>query len=542
MKRIFSILLFATLAQASFKDQNNYHLYFWANYNQSKKDQNEARKCYQLIFSNNPTKFAFPGFIHHLAEIGQFQGIVDLMPTVQRMLTPGLDIQLLFAQALEHIGNFEAADELLIKLAQEHQQNAEVVYYAAVALVRSNKLSEAIKLINSFLENNTEQHKNYVFHFLKAQILANEDKKAEAAQEVAKAVELNPAFSQGWLFLGLLHEQLETFDKAIAALKQCLTIMGSNPLLERHIVQLQLQHAPHEASPASEHNLQLGIIMQLIANKEYARSLTLINQLLQSDDQVSHRLVKIELLCRMGKVQEGLTYLLSCIDTDPTNAIWFKAVHMMSKAGADDALITKTFEKVITTYPTNLLAHIYHADFHLSRAHDTQALQALNNALPYVTDPKTRTTIYFQIGRLHIKNNAWQEASSALKAGEELKESYPPLLNALAYYYATKGNDLATAQLLIADALQQDPDNPHFLDTQALIWYKENNLEQAHNQLQQLMQKTKNDWYIYAHSAKISHKMGNKQQAKESLNQAIALTPYEHKKKKYQHRIIAWQL
>ncbi len=60
-----------------------------------------------------------------------------------------------------------------------------------------------------------------------------------------------------------------------------------------------------------------------------------------------------------------------------------------------------------------------------------------------------------------------------------LKMIMPQLNNLLSYLYATKGNNLKKANELIALALQKDPHNPHFLDTKALILYKENKFDQA---------------------------------------------------------------
>lgn len=163
---------------------------------------------------------------------------------------------------------------------------------------------------------------------------------------------------------------------------------------------------------------------------------------------------------------------------------------------------------------------MYYADILLKiKAHE-KALVLLEKAYDLTTNNSLREKIMYQVFVLHTDSRKHEELKKIALRVEQAPLTFSPLLNALAYYYATKGNDLKKAEIYSTKALAVDKNNVHFLDTQALIWYKQGHLHKAQQLLYRLRQESPNDYFILKHVAKVEHKLGNYTQAFNALKKA----------------------
>ena len=110
----------------------------------------------------------------------------------------------------------------------------------------------------------------------------------------------------------------------------------------------------------------------------------------------------------------------------------------------------------------------------------------------------------------------------------------------LAYIYATKGDDLTKATQHINLALAKDPNNPHFLDTKALILYKQKEYDEALNILQKAAQVCPTDFTILNHLGKCQFKKGNTTVALESMKAASNVAKNDQEKLKADSLIARW--
>lgn len=116
-----------------------------------------------------------------------------------------------------------------------------------------------------------------------------------------------------------------------------------------------------------------------------------------------------------------------------------------------------------------------------------------------------------------------------------------PLLNLLAYYYATQEKQCAIAQTLIEKALKQDKQNPHFLDTQATIFYKQGNYKKALDILQKIASTNRNDFSIVKHLGKALYKTGQSTKAQKVMQHAAVLAKNKYEKNKIHKILISWK-
>jgi Tfp pilus assembly protein PilF len=117
-----------------------------------------------------------------------------------------------------------------------------------------------------------------------------------------------------------------------------------------------------------------------------------------------------------------------------------------------------------------------------------------------------------------------------LEQGYNLDNNQPHINNMLAYYWATTGKDIIKAENFIAKALAKDKNNPYFLDTHALILYKQKKYDQAQAILEQLQ--TSHTATSLLHLAKVHYKLDNKKEAAMYMQQATSLKNNTHDQKK----------
>ena len=158
-----------------------------------------------------------------------------------------------------------------------------------------------------------------------------------------------------------------------------------------------------------------------------------------------------------------------------------------------------------------------------------RAIQCLNNALTCTIDNTLRIKTLYQLSLIHYEQENHQLMLTNLESAYALNQDSPHINNALAYYWATQGKDVSKARPFIEKALKHDNTNPYFLDTQALILYKEKKYEDAQTILEQLV--CHNNGTMLLHLAKVHYKLNNKEFADTFTKKAQAAVKNSHEKK-----------
>ncbi len=91
--------------------------------------------------------------------------------------------------------------------------------------------------------------------------------------------------------------------------------------------------------------------------------------------------------------------------------------------------------------------------------------------------------------------------------------------------------NIVIAQQLLDRARSNQKNNPHFLDTQAVLYYKKEQYTQAKSLLTTLLKQEPTDATIALHLAKTEYKLGNTAQAQALLARADkhAHAPHEQR-------------
>ncbi len=531
MKKI--IFAFLTIINVSFADQN-LHRYMWANYRQFGGNHQQAAKWYdEILSSEKPSIYSNKGYINLLAQNNNFQRIVELIPKLDHAFEKDPEVQLLFITALKKTKNIAQADERLMKLHNDFKTNPEIVFQAAESLIRRKELKNALSTIDEYLNSAPRRPNNFIFYFLKSQIYAQLSNYKEAHENIKLCLEAHPKFPQGWLLLALIEEQNGKLDKAIEGYTSYLEVSGNNKQVEQHLLGLVMkQKAMSQKKQVITINRScFEKAMILFERQEYRAALEQINRCLAQNVRTPQlRLLKLEILSAIKQYDSILDLLVTWSCEADQSQIWLKVLHLLSRSHRvpHNSVIT-SLEKIHSKKPDMVVPMLYLADLYSKVKNSDKALTYHEKAIPHIGNKELKTRILYQIGIIQYEKQQYGKMAQTIEQAIDLGTEYPPALNLLAYHYATEEKQLNKAETLITKALKKDKHNPHFLDTKALLLYKQHKYKEALAILKPVIKKIPNDSTALIHLSKIYHKLGDYNNACLTLGDAkkCAISPYE---------------
>lgn len=524
--------LLCTVA-AAYSHENTYHTYFWALYNQFEQNHTQAAQSYHTLLQHPQPCAIYESFARHLLQTGQYSHLEQVLPVLEASPQKKLDTEILCIHILEALGKRELAEQKIVAVHAQHPHHPELTYYAATIEIQRNNYQQALAILDTYLQNAQGHHHNFLMHFLKAHIFCAQQDIQQALHEVQKSIALHPHFDQGWLLAGLLYESLGNIDHAIQGYQTCLSLIGKNSFVEQQLQHLHTKQAAiHKTAQALFHQA-----LQHVSQNNYELALQKVNESLQLAVTVPSRLLKIEIITKLHQETAALQHLEHWLLEDPEQHVFYQILHIFLDLNVPAQTILTLLQNIEKQHPATLYPLLYQADIYVRTADKTHAHQYLQKTLPQLSDPFLRTTVLFQLGLLYYEEQKYDLMYQYLQEARLLGTQFAPVLNLLAYYYTTIAVDLDQAQQLIQAALEHDRNNPHFLDTQALIWYKQKKYTQAYTLLTSLCTAVTDDPTIYYHCAQCAYKLGQREEAHQLLAQAIKNTSKEQEKKQFERRL-----
>ena len=504
------------------KDLSEYML---ASYHEFGGDMQKALNFYTAALKNDNSFYVYKGYLPFLYSVNQYTTILRLIPLMDKNFKDDVSIQIIIAQTLEKTGNSQAADERFIALSRKFKSNQEVAFHAAQSYLRRKEPENAIHIIDDMLNSSPRKPNNFIFHFLQAQIYVQLNNKKDALLQVKKSLEMHPGFDKGWLLYSLLKEQEGQLTDAIKGYTTFLELTGGNNEIEKHLLQLIFkQKMLQKNKPTFTVNkVCIEQALLLFEQKLYNQALEAINKCLeQAPDAKDSRLLKVQILSALQQLDEAARELKKWILADPENTLWYQTLYLLTRAGFPAENILSTFESIEKNQPDSLLAALYLADLYTRGQKTEKAIAAHTKAFKLTQDKELKAKILYHLGVLYYGQGNIEKVKTIIDQLGKVSTSYLPLQNFAAYFYATQGKNLVQAQQLMKTILKQDRTNPHYLDTQALIYYKQKKYAKAAKILKKLATIESHDCTILTHLSKVEYKQGNKTKALSLLQKAEA--------------------
>lgn len=535
MKKIIIALGIATNICATDQSTQNLHSYIMANYFQFGSDLKNAGYWYQQIVPDHHAQYIYLGYVPYLSASKSFSQIVDLIPQLDKSFKNHQELQMHFATALEITGKKDDAFARLIELNDKNKSHQELAFKVVQLYVERHEPENALRVIDNLLNNSARKPNNYIFLFLKSQIYVQLNKKDLALASIQECIQAYPKFDKSWLLYAVLQEHQGKLEEAIKGYTTYLEISpGLNSEIQRHLVTLNFRQKLVTQHASIDSKEDLNSAAQLFENKEFGKALEKVTSYLAKHaDDTQARLLKLQILAQLKQFDAALTAIQEWASVVNESELWIKALHLLTYIGLDIHKAIKTVEALQKKQPNSIPLALYKVDLMLraSTSSDT-TLKALEQALKIITDTSIKTKLVFQKALLEYEHKKWHHAQKTLEDSLAWVEDYPPLHNLLAYIYASKANDLDKAEQYIAKALAQDADNPHFLDTKAVILYHRKNYADAISILEKVATAHPHDFTVHCHLGRCYQKQGNTNLATQLFQKATGLAKNDYEKSK----------
>jgi tetratricopeptide (TPR) repeat protein len=504
-------LCIATQAQQQeATDSHNLHLYFLAQYKTAEGALREASSYFDQLISKKQTPWAaYKGYVQFLALTSQYSRILNLIDKLDKMYPDDPAVQMAIVEALEQSDRQQESVDRLIRLAQKNITNQEVALKTVHAYLARQEPENAINVIDNYVDNAIHKPNLFMFYFLKTQILIQLDKKQLARDEIKKCLKAQSHFDKGWLVYAMLEEQLGNLQGAIEGFSTFLDLVGHNNAVAHHLMQLMFKQKMLEDKTdtltMSESCFKQALL--LFQQKRHREALQRVEECLKKNDKDPEaRLLKIQILNTLNRKDAVLASLIDWMREDPRQDLWFSTLLLMTGHGITHTEAIRALHIVEKHSPNTLLPVQYLADLYLRVEQTAQALEYLKKVTVLSSDKLLRAKAFYQMSRIFFQEKRFNDIHKALEQGLSAAPNFAPLCNLKAYYCAKQGN-IALAQEYIAQALRQDPGNPHYQDTQGYIYYKKHDYARAASLIDQLANNNPDDQCIRKHADKIRSKM-----------------------------------
>src|SRR5205085_11275341 len=122
------------------------------------------------LMCSKPDIAVYKGYIAFLFGIRAYAYIVQQIPQLEERFKDDVEMNLIFAQALQKNGKEKESEERFIGLGNRFKTNQTVIFQVARIYVSRKEPENAISAIDGLLNSSPKRPNNFIFHFLKAQI------------------------------------------------------------------------------------------------------------------------------------------------------------------------------------------------------------------------------------------------------------------------------------------------------------------------------------------------------------------------------------
>jgi Tfp pilus assembly protein PilF len=154
--------------------------------------------------------------------------------------------------------------------------------------------------------------------------------------------------------------------------------------------------------------------------------------------------------------------------------------------------------------------------------HYEDAEKSATKAEELAADAGTKKSAWFMLGAIYEREKKFEQAEAEFKKALEADPKDAAVLNYYGYMLADRGIRLEEANSMIRNALDQEPANGAYLDSMGWVYYKQNKLAEAEENLQKAVAHSKNDPTILGHLGDVYAKMGRTERAAALWEKALA--------------------
>ena len=409
--------------------------------------------------------------------------------------------------------------------------------FALVQLYQRQKQTDSaliyLERMGQLIPPNSQSHQQVAEYYFQLGRLP------QALEQYSRAIELDSTNAQALAGLALIYESQRDFRQALNIYLRLQSLPTSNPMLSQKIIGLyynlnKLDSAIVQAESALAlfpNDLQLKKILGslFLTQRDYAHAesvFTALSQANPSDQDVILYLGRIALANKNYPLAE--THFQQALNLNDTlMEAWFSlaATYLEQKKFAEtEEIYEKCLQKTSDT------AGVYIAmglGYGRARQYD-QAKKYFQQALQL---KPSEPSIILALGNLHQQQGQTQQAEDYFLKVLDLQPDNATALNNLGYLWADQGIKLEKSLEMLSKALEQEPNNPAFLDSYGWNLYQSGRLNEAEDYLKRARELLSTDRDVHHHLGDLYFKQGKLKLARQSWQKALELDPDNNKLK-----------
>jgi predicted Zn-dependent protease len=458
-------------------------------------DEAKAEAAYREVLKiDENDEDALSGLATVLADRGDLPGAIDLLKQLVEK-TPDPRMVLMLAQLYEQSNDFSNAANAL-KMVLEQNDDSRIQKQWAIDLYKAGRADEAL---NAFQE------------------LANQDPKSVPLQ----------------LQIMELQERKHDFAAAEKTLAKVRTMENSTEVKYAGVVLLRLEGKSPEAIAAVQ------ALLNETKKETYSKD--------ESDQRKTILLGLAGMQEEAGKTQETVNALRQISDLDPSLTSKVEAQIIAAfRNGKDYKAARQEADSALKKFPTERVLSLRHAEVIADLGQTDAAineLKALPNAskdlevvttisqiqdkakrfdderktleaaASLATGPAEKQQLQFMRGAMYEREKNFEAAEKEFRAVLAADPENAGAMNYLGYMFADRDTNLDEALQLILKALDLEPGNGAYEDSLGWVYYRQNRLDQAADELRIAVNKVGSDPTVHDHLGDVYFKQGKIREA-----------------------------
>ena len=429
-------------------------------------------------------------------------------------------------------GHVDEAATLVNGVLKDNPKDMEAIrLQGQIALIKK----DGLKAVNNFRIIAQDQPKNHEAWLLLARAHKLQGESEQAKEKAAKALELKPDFLEARSFLYGLYIEAKDFDGAMKAIKGYLKFNDKDPFNLIALGEVYLYKGDYaqaqaafqdvvDAEPAKPQGyFRLGLLKR--EQKQPDQALKYFDQALARDVNFLPALQqKVAIFLEQKQVDKAVEAVRQDLAKSPKNPQIQQMLGGLLLEQKQPAAAAAVLEQAIAIDPNQQTLRLLLVAY--LQQPDSQVIMA--RLEERVADTKAPPYNFLILSALYEEKKDFAKAKNLYEI-MLARDLFPAMArNNMAYllaeHYPTPEN-LERAQKLSSESLEENPEEPGFLDTMGWVLAKRGDCDKAKTYMEQAVAKASKNPALLYHLGWCEAKLGKTAEARETLQKALDLKP-----------------
>ena len=393
------------------------------------------------------------------------------------------------------VGDNENAERCYSKLSE---LDSEFIPEYVRSIARAGDTKLALEKVNMFLKNKETEE----LLILKRDLLIANKLNPEAIILTAELIEMYPHNSNYYFEISDLLISENKIEEAEEYVKKGLLKTPDSPVLIRQEFKILMLNSDFDSAfeilnqafenPRFDFNEKLSFVIEFVNNdaehKETARLIKSLENWVEDTHEVKiypiiGNLYKIE-----GDKKMALSTFRKGFEAGYTDFSGLIDMLVLEQELAEYQLLANDSKKMLELYPSQPILFLFNGFATNQLSEYNESITTLEEGVGYViNNDKLKAEFHSMIAddyyRLNKLDKCFAEFDKAIK--------YDPenilLLNNYSYYLSENNLHLDKALVMIKQVVEEESNNPTYLDTMAWVYYKQGNYDEAKSVLKQAL-------------------------------------------------------